>query len=146
MWIHNNITRASRRNKSEEENYLICNIAEGNPAIKVSERAKKELGWVHEDFVNIWIDNDKIMIVRDNDEKQFPIKVYKSQTRNYGFQIYGRSIKEVLKKCGWTDKHPMKISIAPNGDDKMILCFKDEMFGKAQMALMDASSKKRKSS
>jgi bifunctional DNA-binding transcriptional regulator/antitoxin component of YhaV-PrlF toxin-antitoxin module len=142
MWIKNTAVRTKAVNKSNETSYLIVNTTPKNPAIRVSEKAKQELGWDKGDFINLYVDSDKIILVRDNVSKEFPIRIYKSRDRNYGFNIYGAGIKVVCEKFGWVTNRDYLVEIHEKNDEKMLLCFKNEKMSRAEKALIEYTSTK----
>jgi hypothetical protein len=137
MWLKNTATRTKATKKSEESSYLIVNTMPKNPAIRVSEKAKLELGWEKGDFINLYVDNHQIILVKDNVSKEFPIRIYKSRDRNYGFNIYGAAIKVECSKHGWVSNRDYPVEIYEKDGEKMLICFKDEKLSMAEKALME---------
>jgi hypothetical protein len=135
MWVKNTALRTKAANKSAETSYLIVNTLPKNPAIRVSEKARQELGWDKGDFINLYVDNDKILIVKDNVSKEFPIRIYKSKERNYGFNIYGAAIKVICEKKGWVSNRDYLVEIIEKDNEKMLMCFKNEKLSMAEKAL-----------
>jgi bifunctional DNA-binding transcriptional regulator/antitoxin component of YhaV-PrlF toxin-antitoxin module len=136
MWLKNNSTSKGRRNKAEEESYLIINSAKGSPALRISEKARKELGWTEGEFLNIFMDNEKIMMQRDNDSQEFEIKIYRSHAKVYGFNIYSKTIKEVSEKLNWKNKS-YPVHIYRDGNELTLVVFKNEFISKTELALLE---------
>jgi hypothetical protein len=137
MWIKNTATRTKATKKSEESNYLIVNTLPKNPCIRVSEKAKLELGWDKGDFINLYVDGNQIILVKDNVSKEFPIRVYRTRDRNYGFNIYGAHVKIELQKHGWVTNRDYSVEIFEKDGEKMLICFKNEKISMAEKAFME---------
>lgn len=140
MWIKNSGSRIIGKNKSQEESYLVVNTLDKNPALRVSEKARQYVGWTKNDYVNIFVDQNKIMIVRDNATREFPVRIYKNKDRAYGFNIYGMPIKEVLKKFQWETQKDYPIQLGEFQGQKCLLCFKDEIASYTEMAHLKVRS------
>lgn len=126
MWIKNTSTRTQGKNYASQHNYIVVSIAQGNPALRVSEKARQELGWNEKDFVNVFCDREKIMIMRDNTTKEFPVRLYKSANKLLGMNVYSKSLKEAMESMEWENKE-YSIEIHDNGKEKMIICFKNRL-------------------
>jgi hypothetical protein len=143
MWIKNTATRTKATNKSNESSYLIVNTLPKNPAIRVSEKAKQELGWDKGDFINLYVDSHQIILIKDNVSKEFPIRIYKTRDKNYGFNIYGAGIKVVCQKHDWVSNRDYSVEIYEKDGEKMLICFKDEKLSMAEKALMENTIRQR---
>jgi hypothetical protein len=134
MWIKNSGTRTIGKNKSQEESYLVVNTLDKNPAIRVSEKARRELRWDKNDYVNVFVDHNKIMLIKDNLSREFPVRIYKNKEKAYGFNIYGMPIKEIMRKCGWDSQKDFPVQILGEGDKKYLVAFKDELSSMTELA------------
>lgn len=143
MWLKNNNTPKGKRNQTNEKNYVIVNARKGNPALRISEKARKELGWTEDDFLNVYIDSEKIMLMRDNETREFQLKIYQSDKKIYGFNIYGKTIKEFLDKLQWENKQ-YPAHVIPEGNEKMLVCYKNEFISKTELALLQKKQQFRK--
>jgi hypothetical protein len=124
MWLKNTVTR-NRPNRSATKKYLTLNLQKSNPAIRVSELTMQELGWEHDDFCDLYIDDEKIQLIKNNENEEFQIKANKLKDVNYGFSIYGHFIKEHLMKMGWAHRIMYPVEIAYDGNrNKMLICYK----------------------
>jgi bifunctional DNA-binding transcriptional regulator/antitoxin component of YhaV-PrlF toxin-antitoxin module len=127
MWIKNTGTRIIGKNKSQEESYLVVNTLEKNPALRVSEKARQYVGWGKHDYVNIYVDRTKIMLMKDNNAREFPVRIYENKNRKYGFNIYGMPIKETLKTMGWDTQKDYPVEVREFQGEKCLVCYKDEL-------------------
>jgi hypothetical protein len=134
MWIKNSNTRTIGKNKSQEESYLVVNLLDKNPAIRVSEKARRELRWDKNDYVNVYVDHNKIMLIKDNLSREFPVRIYKNKDKAYGFNIYGMPIKEIMKKFGWETQKDFPVQILGEGDKMYLVAFKDELSSMTELA------------
>jgi bifunctional DNA-binding transcriptional regulator/antitoxin component of YhaV-PrlF toxin-antitoxin module len=126
VWIKNTSTRTQGKNYASQHNYIVVNITQGNPALRVSEKARQELGWDEKDFVNVYCDREKIMIMKDNITKEFPVRLYKSANKLLGMNVYSKSLKEAMESMDWENKE-YEVEIHDNGKEKMIICFKNRL-------------------
>ena len=140
MWIKNTSTRTQGKNYASQHDYLIVNYSEGNPAIRISEKARQELGWDENDFVNVYCDSEKIMIIRDNDSKEFPVKLYKSAQKILGCNIYSKALKEYVKTMEWENKE-YAIDYRKDGKEKMLICYKTDLQSDIEKALRTRRTK-----
>lgn len=127
MWLENINVRQTR--DILKMPYLTINTRGGNPAfrIRATEETLEELGWTDTDYVNIFVDREKIMIKRDNEARQFPVSIYRCKGVAYGYMIYSRMIKQILDSSEWTEGK-YKIVIIPEGRGKIVMCLKKNSF------------------
>lgn len=134
MWIKNTSTRTQGKNYALQHDYLIVNTSDGNPAIRISEKARLTLGWDETDFVNVYCDDEKIMIIRDNDRKEFPVRLYKSAQKNLGCNIYSKALKEHINAMEWEGKE-YSIDFRKDGKELMLVCYKTDLQSDIEKAL-----------
>ena len=139
MWIENT---ARKKSQTETQSYIKLNLEPGNPALRISEHARNALGWKHNDHCNIFIDEEKIIIVLDNKSKNFALSLQKTKEKKYGLAVYGHILKETFPDKGWKSKKNYPIKIVAQDGDLMIICFKEEIFDKAQQAIREHKIKR----
>jgi bifunctional DNA-binding transcriptional regulator/antitoxin component of YhaV-PrlF toxin-antitoxin module len=140
MWLQNTVRQ--RFSKSDNVAYLKLNMDDGNPAIRVSEKALQEVGWKNGDFINIYVDHEKIMMIKDNKAQAFGIHPQVTNKKSYGFTVYGKVIKEITREKNWQPKKVYPVSVMDHGDnEKIIVCFKDELILKADKTIRKYESK-----
>jgi hypothetical protein len=64
--------------------------------------------------------------MRDNVQKEFPVRLYKSANKLLGMNVYSKSLKEAMEGMEWENKE-YEIEIHDNGKEKMIICFKNRL-------------------
>jgi hypothetical protein len=140
VWIKNTSTRTQGKNYASQHDYLIVNTSEGNPALRISEKARQELKWSEDDFVNVFCDREKIMIVRDNETKEFPVRMYKSAQKVLGCNIYTKSLKEHIKEMEWEGKE-YSIDLRKDGKELMLVCYRTDLQSDIEKALRTRRTK-----
>lgn len=126
MWINNNGPRQQGKNRSQESSFLVVNLLEKNPALRISEKAKLELGWDNNDYVNIFVNRKQIMLMKDNVARNFAIRVYKTRDKSYGFNIYSNFLKDILRQNGWESQRDYAIEFVEDAKsgEKYLMCLK----------------------
>lgn len=127
MWIENNGAR-KRYRKSENVPYMKLNLEDGNPAVRVSEKGFQDLGWKDGDYVNIYVDSEKMILVRDNENQSFSIHQQKgTDGKSYGFCIYGKVLKEAFKKGKWVSKRTYTVNVLKNNNgERILVCYRED--------------------
>lgn len=127
MWLENLNVRQTR--DILKMPYLTVNLRDGNPAFRIRavEEMLEELNWTEDDFVNVYVDREKIILKKDNASRQFPVSIYRNKNVPYGYLIYSRMIKEVLENTEW-EEGKYKVLIIPEGRDKIVMCLKKNSY------------------
>lgn len=141
MWIKSKSARINSKNDFTENSFLIVNLIERCPAIRVSEKARIDLGWDKGDFLNVYVDDEKIMLVKDNNSREFPLSIYQSKTKIYGFNIHSKLIKEICTNTGWINNKVYPVTIYETDGEKSLICFKDQLLSKTEIALLESRKK-----